>query len=345
MVHAGEAGRLRREVGSDTRCHAHHRPPPEPGWQEPRQPPALPAPGQGAGAAGRRATVRASAASRTLDAGRRGLDPGQRRARAAAAPLQSGGMRDHVLPGNKEFVEGDTHLQRPKRGGGGGGSRGRAGRRRRGRVPLRAVAARSFSICSSTTSSCPTWPSASSSAPRASAGAAPAIRSAGSPANLAVTAHHAQEHVAPHRAAPPEAGRDRGAARPRSRRSRARPTPTRTRSTELQRASCDAAAAAQPAHPLHRPGRPALPPLRGDAEAGRPGGDVLPDGRLRLDDRAHEGPGQALLRAALPLPEAPLQARRDRLHPPHPPGRGGGRGDLLLLARDRRHGGLHRAAR
>jgi uncharacterized protein len=35
----------------------------------------------------------------------------------------SGGFRDHVLPGNKEFVEGDT-LQRPKRGGGGGGSEG-----------------------------------------------------------------------------------------------------------------------------------------------------------------------------------------------------------------------------
>lgn len=35
----------------------------------------------------------------------------------------SGGLRDHVLPGNKEFVEGDT-IQRPKRGGGGGGSEG-----------------------------------------------------------------------------------------------------------------------------------------------------------------------------------------------------------------------------
>ena len=35
----------------------------------------------------------------------------------------SGGFRDHVLPGNKEFIEGDT-LQRPKRGGGGGGSEG-----------------------------------------------------------------------------------------------------------------------------------------------------------------------------------------------------------------------------
>src|SRR3954464_11795548 len=35
----------------------------------------------------------------------------------------SGGMRDHVLPGNKEFIEGDT-LPRPPRGGGGRGSEG-----------------------------------------------------------------------------------------------------------------------------------------------------------------------------------------------------------------------------
>ena len=47
------------------------------------------------------------------------------------------------------------------------------------------------------------------------------------------------------------------------------------------------------------------------------GGDVLPDGRLGLDDRAHEGSRQALLHAAPHLPDAPLPARRDRLHPPH----------------------------
>ena len=71
------------------------------------------------------------------------------------------------------------------------------------------------------------------------------------------------------------------------------------------------------ADPVHRSGRRALSPLRDHAEAGRPGGDVLPDGRLGLDDRAHEGSGEALLLAALPVPEAPLRARRGRLHPPH----------------------------
>ena len=48
------------------------------------------------------------------------------------------------------------------------------------------------------------------------------------------------------------------------------------------------------------------------------GGDVLPDGRFGLDGRAREGPRQALLHAAAPVPEAPIRARRHRLHPPHP---------------------------
>ena len=69
------------------------------------------------------------------------------------------------------------------------------------------------------------------------------------------------------------------------------------------------------------------------ARAERQGGDVLPDGRLRLDGRAREGPRQALLRAAAPVPEAALRADRHRLHPPHPRGAGSGRGDVLLLAR------------
>ena len=35
----------------------------------------------------------------------------------------SGGSRDHVLPGNKKFIEGDT-ITRPEGGGGGRGSEG-----------------------------------------------------------------------------------------------------------------------------------------------------------------------------------------------------------------------------
>ena len=35
----------------------------------------------------------------------------------------SGGIRDHLLPGNKEYIEGDT-IPRPQGGAGGGGSEG-----------------------------------------------------------------------------------------------------------------------------------------------------------------------------------------------------------------------------
>ena len=50
--------------------------------------------------------------------------------------LGQGGTRDHVLPGNKEYREGDE-IQRPPGGGGGGGSEGCPGRQRRGHLPLR----------------------------------------------------------------------------------------------------------------------------------------------------------------------------------------------------------------
>ncbi len=99
------------------------------------------------------------------------------------------------------------------------------------------------------------------------------------------------------------------------------------------------------AHSLRRSARYPLPPLREGAAAGGAGGDVLPDGRLRLDVRAHEGSRQALLHAALRVPEAALQACRDRLHPPHRPRRGGGRADLLLRSGLGRHAGLQRAPR
>ena len=35
----------------------------------------------------------------------------------------SGGLRDHLLPGNKQYIEGDT-IPRPQGGAGGGGSEG-----------------------------------------------------------------------------------------------------------------------------------------------------------------------------------------------------------------------------
>ncbi len=60
--------------------------------------------------------------------------------------------------------------------------------------------------------------------------------------------------------------------------------------------------------PYIDPDRRSLQPLRARAAAEHPGGDVLPDGRLRLDDRDDEGSRQALLHAAARLPRAALPA-------------------------------------
>ncbi len=67
------------------------------------------------------------------------------------------------------------------------------------------------------------------------------------------------------------------------------------------RASCCCAAHGQ--HPLPRPDRPALPQPRDACRCPQPKrGDVLPDGRLGLDGRGAQGPGQALLHPAVPVP-------------------------------------------
>ncbi|MEI9982343.1 MAG: DUF444 family protein [Aliidongia sp.] len=51
------------------------------------------------------------------------------------------------------------------------------------------------------------------------------------------------------------------------------------------------AAPAQQGDPVFRPDRCSLQPVRTDSEALCPGRDVLPDGCVRLDDRADEGSG------------------------------------------------------
>jgi hypothetical protein len=118
-----------------------------------------------------------------------------------------------------------------------------------------------------------------------------------------------------------------------------RPRPETIAALEAESADCDedearrtklmaeieALKAKIPRIPVHRSDRHPIPPFRDGAEAGRAGRHVLPDGRVRLDDRAYEGSRQALLHAALRVPEAALSPRRDRLHPAYRPGRGGRR--------------------
>ena len=129
MVHAGEAGRLRR---MRKWCHAHRRPAPEPGRQESREPPAVPAPRQGAGAAGGREVLAgprhqgrpgraARSASRSTACTSRG-------SAAKAAPATS------CCPATRSSSKA-TCCRAPGEGGGKAGGAGRG--RRRGRVPLR----------------------------------------------------------------------------------------------------------------------------------------------------------------------------------------------------------------
>ena len=147
------------------------------------------------------------------------------------------------------------------------------------------------------------------------------LRLAGEPLGAA---HHAHCAVAPHRAEAAAAGR-----RSPQLRGRDRATATRGGVAPSLLAELERIEAPRPGGSRTSIRSTCATAGSSAAEAGRAGGDVLPDGRVRLDDRAHEGPGQAVLHAALPVPEAPLPARRRRVHPPHAPGAGSGRGDIL----------------
>ncbi len=231
----------------------------------------------------------------------------------------SGGLRDHLLPGNKQYIEGDT-IPRPQGGAGGGGSEGspdgdgqddfRFALSRDEFVDLfledlelpdlakrRVVDTESVS-----------WHRAGYSV-------------TGSPANLALlrtVRNSLSRRIALKRPKPDELQRLRDEI--------AALSPDgddHARRAELE---------AELERKLRRTGLiPYIDPLdvryrlvHAAAEAGGAGGDVLPDGRVRLDDRAHEGPRQAVLCAALYFPEAPLQARGRGVHPPYPPGAGSG---------------------
>ena len=218
-------------------------------------------------------------------------------------------------PATRSIVEGDTHPAPAGRRRRAAAARAAADGERRGRLPLRPVARRIPR---------PLPRRSRTARPRQAArrrGArttqlAPR-RLLGRPARRPTSRSrrtHADIAVAPHRAEAPEAGGDRRARAQRLEEAERRRQPPRSSGS---RAELEALRHKRARIPFHRSDRPALSPLRARAQAGRAGGDVLPDGRVRLDDRAHEGSGQALLHAALPVPDAPLQARRDRLHPPH----------------------------
>ena len=67
--------------------------------------------------------ARPAAASRTPTRAARSSLPAQGVHEPSFRRSASGGIRDHLLPGNKQYIEGDT-IPRPPSGGGGGGSEG-----------------------------------------------------------------------------------------------------------------------------------------------------------------------------------------------------------------------------
>ena len=222
-------------------------------------------------------------------------EPRFRRSRRAAPRL--------VLPGNKEYVEGDT-IPRPPSGGGGGGSEAAADGDGEDAfrfalsqdefvdlfledLELPDLAKRKLTDAGELS-----WH-------RAGYTSAARRRTSRHP-------HHAQQPVAPHRAEAPASRRTIAALEAEiallERRGRTiRDRADRARAGDSSRVpSAERIPYIDPVDLRYRR-------FESRAAADRPGGDVLPDGRLRLDDRAHEGPGQAVLHAALPVPERRYQ--------------------------------------
>src|SRR6187401_1681937 len=71
------------------------------------------------------------------------------------------GDREHVLPGNREYVTGDR-IPRPEGGGGGGGNGAKAATATARTTSCSSSRAKSSCRSSSTTSSCRAWPARSS---------------------------------------------------------------------------------------------------------------------------------------------------------------------------------------
>ena len=247
-----------------------------------------------------------------------------------------GGIRDHLLPGNKEYIAGDT-IQRPPSGGGGSGSEGSPDGE--GEDDFRFALSRDeFVDLFLEDLELPDLAKRRVVNAEALVYHRAGYSVSGSPANLALNRtvrNSLSRRIALRRPKPEElqALRDE---------IEALDPADEDKRVALEEELCPQEAPHR-ADPLHRSARRALQAVRGAPEAGRPGGDVLPDGRVRLDDRAHEGPGEAVLRAAVHLPEAALQERRGGVHPPYPPGVRGRRGDLLQQPGNRRHRRVHRA--
>ena len=290
---------------------ADHRPPAGGQEQVDRQPRALPAPLQGADPRGGASARSTAAASATSSAARTSRIPKKDISEPVFGHGQ-GGMREIVHPGNKEYVRGDR-IERPE------GRRRR--RRRQGQASDSGEGEDDFvftltkeefmqvffedlalpHLVRTQLAETPEWKSHRAGYTQrrhadqpARACARCAARSAG--------ASRIGADVARASCASSRSELDAAASGTR------RPSRDEREIAELEARHRGAARAAR-AHPLPRPDRPALPQPRPRAGADHQGGDVLPDGRLGLDGRGAQGPRQALLHPAVPVPDAALRAR------------------------------------
>ncbi len=217
-----------------------------------------------------------------------------------------GGDREFVLPGNREYVAGDR-IPRPEGAGSGGGDGSEAARATARTTSCSRCRAKSSCRSSSTTSSCrdlarteighartteehPRGLHARLACRRISPSSARCgSRSRGGSRSPAASRARREAHR----------GGVRGGRRGRTMRSEAAEL-----HDELDRLLRRREQAA-----VSRRTRPALPQPRLAAGADRARGDVLPDGRFGVDGRGQEGPRQALLHAAVPLPHPQVRAR------------------------------------
>ena len=222
-----------------------------------------------------------------------------------------GGTRDLVLPGNKKFIEGDV-LPRPD--GGGGGQPSEAGEGESEDEFRFALTGDEFVDLFLDDLELPDLAKRKLAETETEGLCRAGYTTSGSPANISVS-----------RTVRLAAARRIGLRRPRAEtianleaelaectdgEPRGR-TLRRTRSVESKGAP----------HPLHRSDRHSLPTLRGRAKASRAGRHVLPHGCVRLHVGAHEGPGEALLYAALRLSDPTLPPRRNCIRSSYRPGR------------------------
>ena len=246
---------------------------------------------------------------------------------------REGGTRDMVLPGNKKFIEGDM-LPRPNPSGG----KGRGAGEGDSEDTFRFVLSRDeFVDLFLDDLELPDLAKRKLAEVESQGIRRAGYTTSGSPANISVSrtvSRALARRVALRRPRPEVLAALEAELGGLQRRGAPRRADGRDRSPEGE----------DQTDPVHRSDRHPLPAFRDGAEAGGAGRDVLPDGRLRLDDRAYEGSRQALLYAALRVPEAALSPRRDRFHPAYRPGRRGRRADVLLRTGFRRHAGVERVA-